>query len=488
MAGGDEMKYATVCSGIGAPEAAWADMWGPPVFTSEIDKFPSAVLKHHYPDVPNYGDMTKYKEWPDHELNVLVGGTPCQAFSVAGLRRSLEDDRGNLTLTFLGIVRRYRPRFTIWENVPGVLNTRDNAFGHLLGGIVGAHQAPSPNGGKGGGWGNAGFILGPERVAAWRVLDAQYFGVPQRRKRVFLIASPREMGFAPCQILFEPESLRGNPPKGGKAGEEVAGGSAIGIDEECNASIEKYGPLLRGGQGGTRQACMVMAHGQGNAEICGDGSPSLTCNHEAPIVFENHGQDSRIKQVDKSPAISAKAGTGGKPGQGLPCVAIQDGRGMEKGQNGIGINEGGPAYTLDQTGAQAVAIHPHAIGRKDEAGPQAKPYRTDGKAYTHDSRGVSQAVANDTIVRRLTPMECERLQGFPDGYTLIPGKYKRIRDFHEAIVIFLVNHFGMTLEEAHHMAGHPDGKRYKALGNSMAVPVVRWIGQRINLYESLKKT
>jgi len=189
--------------------------------------------------------MTKYKAWPDHELDVLIGGTPCQAFSVAGLRRSLEDERGNLTLTFLGIARKYQPRFTIWENVPGVLNTRDNAFGQFLSGLTGFDTELHPTGGR---WKSAGFIVGPERVAAWRVLDAQFYGVPQRRRRVFVIANPRDLGFASCQILFEPESLRGNTSKGGKAGEGTAGGSAIGIDEECNASIDKFGPLLSGGQ------------------------------------------------------------------------------------------------------------------------------------------------------------------------------------------------------------------------------------------------
>jgi DNA (cytosine-5)-methyltransferase 1 len=436
------MRYATICSGIGAPEQAWRGLWGLPVFTSEIDKFPSAVLKHHYPDIPNYGDMTNYKEWPNHELGLICGGTPCQSFSVAGLRKGMDDPRGNLTLTFLGILARYNPRWFVWENVPGVL---------------------SSNGGRD----FAGFLRGLQELGyscAYRVLDAQYFGVPQRRRRVFLVGHLGDDWRPPFAVLFEPESLRGNIAPSREAGEEVARSLAIGIDEECNASINKYGPLLlRGGQGGTRQAVSI---------------------------FENHPADSRISECKdgNAPTITSRFGT---DGGNVPLVH---------------------------------AIHPHAIGRKDEAGPQAKPYRTDDKAYTHDGRGVAQAVAFNSdqsektrsmgesveqcptlrsggtvsvafkvrcgcegggkgylgseekaftvstshdqdvfagsTVRRLTPIECERLQGFPDNFTRIPWR-------------------GKAASEC------PDGPRYKALGNSMAVPVVRWIGRRIQIWEEL---
>ena len=420
------MKYATVCSGIGAPEQAWSDMWGPPEFVSEIDRFPSAVLKHHMPDVPNYGDMTNYKEWPDHDIELICGGTPCQSFSVAGLRKGMDDPRGNLTLTYLGIIARYNPRWVIWENVPGVFSSISDGgsdFGRFLSALA-----------------ELGYSL------AYRVLDAQFFGVPQRRRRVFVVGHLGTDWRPPYAVLFEPESMRGNIKKGRKAGQEVArdAGKGIKCPKIANTLLSKANDSFD-----NSLDTYVMAHGQGNAEICRDGSPSLTCNHEAPIV----------------------------------CNARQDPITVEDG-----------ALPIDCKGnTQAVAIHPHAIGRKDEAGPQAKPYRTDDKAYTHDSRGVAQAVAfkvrcgcegggkgylgseekamtistthdqhlfHDSIVRRLTPRECERLQGFPDDYTLIPWRGKDA-------------------------SGCPGGPRYKALGNSMAVPVLAHIGRRIQLWEDI---
>jgi DNA (cytosine-5)-methyltransferase 1 len=204
------VNYATVCSGIGAPEVAWKELWGEPVFTSEIEKFPSAVLKHHMPDVPNYGDMTNYKEWPDHEqLGLICGGTPCQSFSVAGLRKGMDDPRGNLTLAFLGLIARYNPRWIIWENVPGVFSSVSNGqsdFGRFLTGLA-----------------ELGYSC------AYRVLDAQYFGVPQRRRRVFVVGHLGNDWRPPYAVLFEPDSLRGNTPQSRKAGEEVAGNAPLGF-------------------------------------------------------------------------------------------------------------------------------------------------------------------------------------------------------------------------------------------------------------------
>ena len=130
------MRFLSVCSGIEAASVAWHSLGWTPVAFSEIEPFPSAVLAHHYPNVPNWRDMTKFKEWPSADVDVLVGGTPCQAFSVAGLRQGLADPRGNLTLTFLAIAERYRPQWVVWENVPGVLSDRTGAFGALLGGLA----------------------------------------------------------------------------------------------------------------------------------------------------------------------------------------------------------------------------------------------------------------------------------------------------------------------------------------------------------------
>ena len=219
------MRMATLCSGIGAPEVAASRVGGfESVFVSEIEPFPCAVLKHHYPDVPNYGDMTQWRDWPHHDLDLLIAGTPCQAFSVAGLRNSLDDDRGNLTLEMARYANHARPRFLLWENVLGVFNTKDNAFGCLLAALAGSDAPLLPDGGR---WSNEGFVAGPRRQIAWRVLDAQFFGVAQRRRRVWLVAGDVERGAGNwrCAAALFPvgEGLRWHPSAGGAAGEGVAG-------------------------------------------------------------------------------------------------------------------------------------------------------------------------------------------------------------------------------------------------------------------------
>src|SRR3990167_6091548 len=213
------MKYLSVCSGIEAATVAWKSLGWKPVSFAEISKFPSAVLKHHYPNVPNWGSIEKFKEWPDAAFDVLVGGTPCQSFSVAGLRKGLEDPRGNLALTFCAIAHRYRPRFVVWENVPGVLSERKNAFGCFIAALSGADAPIRP---PVDGWKCAGVVAGPVYGLAWRVLDAQYFGVAQRRRRVFVIAHLGDWRVS-AAILFEPEGLPGNPPPSREAGQGPSG-------------------------------------------------------------------------------------------------------------------------------------------------------------------------------------------------------------------------------------------------------------------------
>lgn len=212
------MRYASICSGVEAASLAWESLGWQPAWFAEIEPFPCAVLAHRWPEVPNHGDMTKLVgriltgeiEAPD----VLVGGTPCQAFSVAGLRGSLDDERGNLTLTLVRILnaidfirgqQRKPPCILVWENVPGVLNTKDNAFGCLLGALSGGNEALQPAGKK---WTNAGAVLGEQRETAWRILDAKYFGVPQRRRRIFVVSGFGNI--SPAEILFEREGKEGN--------------------------------------------------------------------------------------------------------------------------------------------------------------------------------------------------------------------------------------------------------------------------------------
>jgi len=215
------MRYATLCSGIGAPETAWQPLGWECAFHSEIEPFPCSVLAHHNPDVPNYGDMTKYKEWKnDGTVDLICAGTPCQPFSVAGLRKGLDDPRGNLMLVFGAIAAKYRPRWLVWENVPGVLSSEGGKdFASFLGLLTGQSVTPPADG-----WQNSGVLGGIESAygVAWRILDAQYFGVAQRRRRVFVVGYLGDWHPA-AAVLFERESLQGHPAPSREKGQGVAG-------------------------------------------------------------------------------------------------------------------------------------------------------------------------------------------------------------------------------------------------------------------------
>jgi DNA (cytosine-5)-methyltransferase 1 len=397
------MDYLSVCSGIEAATAAWHHMGWKPIGFSEIEKFPSSVLQHHYPSVTNYGDMSKYKEWRiDEPVNLIVGGTPCQSFSVAGLRKGLEDPRGNLALTYVGLLDHLKPEWFIWENVPGVLSSNHGQdFSAFLSALA---------------YIGYGF--------AYRVLDAQYFGVPQRRRRVFVVGCARGWQY-PAKVLFEPGCLSGDLTKGRKKREETPahvgkgfayGGSNPNISDTVTNKWHK-----------------------------GSGGPSGNeCGLFVAQVYENHPSDSRVKEMGEvCTTVTSKWGTGGG---NVPfvqqAVAIQDTSGRDKAQNGKGWSED-VSYTLDATGLQGVAVDIYNLTLNNNTN---QTIRNSGD-IDHVG-GVMQNMA----VRRLTPTECERLQGFPDGYTDIKPNGKQT----------------------------PDGPRYKALGNSMAVPVMRWIGERIN--------
>ncbi len=234
-----------MCSGIEAASAAYIPLGWIPVAFSEIEKFPCKVLAHHHPGIPNHGDFTAF-DWSVYRgaIDALVAGTPCQAFSVAGLRNSLADARGNLTLEFIRAANAIRPKYIIWENVPGVLSTGDNAFGCFLAGLVGSDEPILAEQG----WPNAGVVHGPERRACWRVLDAQYFGLAQRRKRVFVVASARD-GRHPAEILFEWESLRRDSPPSRETGQGIAAysPSSIGGYSEGIGSLRANGGDIGGG-------------------------------------------------------------------------------------------------------------------------------------------------------------------------------------------------------------------------------------------------
>jgi DNA (cytosine-5)-methyltransferase 1 len=488
------MRYLSVCSGIEAATVAWHHMGWTPLAFSEIEKFPRAVLAHHYPTVPLHGDFTKLRdeEWIA-AADVLVGGTPCQAFSVAGKRLSLADDRGNLSLEFVRLadaidhLRRARgakPGIVLWENVPGVLNVKDNAFGCFLGALAGSDEPLLPPRGR---WTNAGLVVGPERRCAWRVLDAQYFGVAQRRRRVFVVASARD-DIHPAEVLFEREGVRRHSPPRREAREKPAptisarptGGGGLGTDFDLDGGADtcdrkpSYCTHAQGVNTTCDEGQTMIAHslrGEGfdaSEDGTGRGTPLV------PVAF--HPTQDPISSTDGS---THTLGCGSKGGTATVAVAF-DTTQITSAANRSNPKPGDPCHPL------AAAAHPPCIAfsAKDhgaDAGDIAPTLRAMGHGASHANGGGQVAVAFQSkqsataqapsfddvaptldvakaggmatlttrAVRRLTPRECERLQGFPDDYTRISEKAA-------------------------------DGPRYKALGNSMAVPVMRWIGQRIN--------
>ena len=339
------MRYLSVCSGIEAATVAWEPLDWTPVGFSEIAPFPAAVLRHRWPHVPNLGSLLDHHDWPARplcDLDVLIGGTPCQSFSVAGLRQGLADPRGNLALVFLALVAARQPRWVVWENVAGVLSANGGRdFGALLGALAQL----------GYGW-------------AYRILDAQYFGVTQRRRRIFLVGHIGGAWQRAAAVLFEPESLRGDPPPGRTQAEVAAPAPALGAGTPARADGVTY-PCFWNGEQVTQTLDAVLHKGQMLPE-----KQRFPCVLE-PVAF--HGS--------QDPDVS------------------------------------GPAT--------------HPVGR---------------------NQGQETCVLlPDLRVRRLTPRECERLQGFPDDHTLVPYQGKPAAD----------------------------SPRYKAIGNSIATPVLRWLARRM---------
>ena len=272
------MKFGSVCSGIEAGSVAWSSLGWEACWFAEIDAFPSAVLKHHYPNVPNFGDMQKIEEKiRSQEIeapDLFCGGTPCQSFSLAGLRKSLDDERGNLCLTFCEIadaiddiraIQGKRPSIVLWENVPGVLNSKDNAFGHFLGRLVGSDFPLKTDTGR---WPGSGYVTGPKRNVAWRTLDAQHFGVAQRRKRVFVVGCSSTAGVDPSKILFEYPSLFGSS----KSSIEEGAKTPATFGSNSKGSSESARGFTQGSFGSYKEGCGTLRASGGDI---GGGSETL---------------------------------------------------------------------------------------------------------------------------------------------------------------------------------------------------------------------
>jgi len=419
------MRFLSVCSGIEAASSAWTPLGWKAVAFSEIEPFPSAVLAHHYPDVPNHGDMTKFKDWPDHAIDLLCGGTPCQSFSVAGLRKGLDDPRGNLMLTYGAIAAKYRPKWLVWENVPGVLSSNGGRdFGTFLGML-----------------GQLGYGF------AYRVLDAQYFGVAQRRRRVFVVGCLGDWRSA-AAVLFERHSLQGHPAPSREArkvaptipSRSTAGGG-LGTDFDCDGGlIAKRWPA---------EISSTLDTTFGAKQGLEDQHVNAGCPLFVPVPFDT-------TQITSAANYSnPKAGDPCHPlaaGMHAPAIAFP---GRMSATQCASSEELSPS--LCAVNPTAVAFNMHKSGN-DASSMGISEERTDCLRAFEKAPFAVQPKAG-TMVRRLTPEECEKLQGFLPGHTLIPWRKKPAIEC-------------------------PDGPRYKSLGNSWAVPVAAWIGRRIEAIDS----
>ncbi|WP_211441453.1 DNA cytosine methyltransferase [Collimonas humicola] len=551
------LQYGSVCSGIEAATVAWHQLGWQPAWFAEIENFPCNILAYHYPKISNLGDMTKIEAMvragdvvpPD----VLVGGTPCQAYSVAGLRNGLNDARGQLTISYVNLadaidttrsLRGEQPAILVWENVPGVLSDKTNAFGCFLGGLAGEAcelEPPRDHKRRRKSWPNAGCVYGPKRTIAWRVIDAQYTGVAQRRRRVFVVASARD-DFDPTEVLFEFEGMRRDTPPSREKGQGItgtissrsSGGGGFGTDFECAEGLQ---PVAFGGNNTSgcidvataRNACgsasgrmdfetetFLIQHVSGTLLSNGKAAGSATqqdaeCgmlvpaySAAAPIAFSSK-DNGRDTCVDLSPTLrsgnhdKSHANGGQQPAIAFDCRQdpisndhVFGALGGSSPQAQAVCVTGDLTHTLkaegfdaseDGTGRGQPIVAAFAENSRSEIRIEGGDGSRTGALSTGGGKpgqGIPMAMIG-MAVRRLTPRECERLQGFPDDYTLIPtarGSSVKPHEMEEWIVYLRAEYPHITRMEAKQMA--PDGPRYKALGNSMAVTCMLWLGRRIH--------
>ena len=427
------LRFLSVCSGMEAASVAWEPLGWKAVGFSEIEPFPCAVLAHRFPNTPNYGSLTEYQSWPlgPDSIDLLVGGTPCQSFSVAGLRKGLADPRGNLALVFLGLADKLKPRWIVWENVPGVLSSDG---GRDFGSFLGALEQ------LGYGW-------------SYRVLDAQYFGVPQRRRRVFVVASLGGRDAA-ASVLLKPESVCWHPAPRRKKGQATAADAGAGVEAGLPRTV---GTLCADAHPGAYSGQDAYT---GRLIPCPDNdSVGTLCARDFKGVGNQFVQEGKCIPMKTTKAFILDSFTSNSMKSDNPqsgCREVDATKCLDTSCLNPSCNQGGVMITQP-----IIPIHDQATrfagkhGDKQDGKGNGLGIGQPGDPMNTLTQGDKHAVYTPPMaVRRLTPMECERLQGFPDNWSQIPWK-------------------GKPADQC------PDGPRYKCAGNSMAVPVMRWIGEQI---------
>lgn len=424
------MRVLSLFSGIEAASVAWIPLGWEIVAVAEIEPFPCKVLAHHYPDVPNLGDITKITESDIQALghiDLVVFGSPCQDLSIAGIRKGLDGNRSGLFFTAIQIVRWSKARFALWENVPGAFSSnKGNDFAAVVREMGGSSVSPTV---PSAGWGTEGVALGEKALVEWATLDAQWFGVAQRRRRCFALADFGDWTSRP-PILLEPESVRGDTPPSREKGQEVTevagtlaangGGTTLNCNHEAPIVMTQYGEVA---------GSLTARH---DSSPCADRGQNIVAFTHRMVAFGEYVDDDAagsLKQRDYKDATDLIS-------YGIAGNTI--GRQPRNGGNGDGYSED-LSYTLTKTDVHAVAFN------VKDAGYDATVNLSPCMTTNHTNIGVTVGLKQ---VRRLTPLKCHRLQGFPDHFL-------------------------------HQVKGATDSAMYKALGNSMAVPVMRWIGQRI---------
>ena len=463
------MIYGSVCSGIEAATVAWHPLGWTPAWFAEIDPFARAVLAHRFPEVRNLGDFTAIRmHWLRRigttPVDLLVGGTPCQSFSLAGHRLGLDDARGNLTLEYLHAVKRLRPRWLVWENVPGVLSIdAGRTFGTVLGTLA-----------------ELGYGL------AYRILDAQFFGVPQRRRRVFVVG---HLGGwqASAAVLFERDSLRRDLAPRRKAGEIVTAitanslGTCGGDPKQAQAghilpaavvghSVSAKWAKRGSGPSGSEYHNLVAhtLHGEGfdaTEDGSGKGVPLAVA-----FSCKDYGADA---SEDVAPTLRAMGHDESHPNAGGQLAIAFRGC----GQDGFVPREVAPPIVATDGGNTTPMVFEARFARNGRGAPDVIAPPLKAQSGSTGKGDGAPLVASWVAVRRLTPRECERLQGFPDDWTLVPNYRQKLRADE---ILEVAEYLRISLDEARRLGATPDGPRYKAIGNSMAVPVMRWIGARID--------